>query len=101
MKVNVVYGDEAIGEDFLTEVRHRGFSIGDLFNNGAESAAERFIDIAVQMDPLMGDDYYPNLGKLCCDLSKEYSEFYEKLVEKIRKLDREVPPKAALVLYGL
>ncbi|MBW2966809.1 hypothetical protein KY342_06930 [Candidatus Woesearchaeota archaeon] len=101
MNINVIYGDEAISEDFLTELRQRGYSIKNLFDNDADSAAETFIDIAVQMDYLMEDGYYKNLGKLCLDLSKDHPEFYERLVEKIRKLDREIPSRAALLLYGL
>lgn len=101
MKINVVYGDEAISEDFLIEVRKKGHSIGDLFNNDVEYAAETFIDIARQMDYSMGDDYLQNLGKLCIDLSKKYSEFYECLVKKIKKAEIELTPRAAIFLYGL
>ena len=80
MKVNVVYGDEAISEDFLTELKRRGYSIRDLFKKRSEHAAEVFINIAMQMDYLMEDDYHGNLAKLCMDLSERYPQFYENLI---------------------
>ena len=100
MNINEVYGDEAISEDFLVALRRKGYSLGNLFNKGTRFAAQKFIDIAVEMDLPMGDEYYSNLGILCLDLSRNYPDFHEILKQNIAEIKDDLPQKASLLLYN-
>ena len=61
------------------------------------------IDFVVAVDFLTGEnDFFPNIARLCSDISRERPDFHECLTGKIRSLEGVgVPKMASLFLYGL
>tara|TARA_Y100000310_G_C20630748_1_gene788530 strand:- start:349 stop:657 length:309 start_codon:yes stop_codon:yes gene_type:complete len=102
MKVNLIYGTEKFTEDFLEKLSNKNISLEGLMEEDENSIVDSFIDIAISMNYVLGEDYYQNIGNLALYISKNYSEFYPKLKKNLKKLDEEVfPSKALLMLYGM
>lgn len=90
-------------QEFLNMLLDKGYNLEDLLSLNSEESAEKFVDLAMQIDYLTPKsernnlDYFRNISGLLLLLAKKEG-FYNNVKEEVKNLDYDVIPSRAKLL---